>query len=144
MKLYMKLTGDYFSRNEWGELYDNPDSVDGKELARYQGDIQKGMDHYREGDSERGLMEYYDEPGEIGDKVQRAEFDVEFREGQLWGVAKCQIIGELTPRKRRASLSTSQARHRTVGAKALNSRISICSAATSSMSTFGMATTGPL
>ena len=36
LKLYMKLTGDYFSRNEWGELYDNPDSVDGKELARYR------------------------------------------------------------------------------------------------------------
>ena len=97
LKLYMKLTGDCFSRNEWGELYDAPDPVDGKELARYQGDIQKGMDQYREGDPERGLMEYYDEPGEIGDKVQKAEFDVEFREGRLWGVAKCQILGELTP-----------------------------------------------
>lgn len=25
LKLYMKLTGDYFSRNEWGELYDKQD-----------------------------------------------------------------------------------------------------------------------
>lgn len=100
VKLYMKLTGDYFSRNEWGELYDDPDPVDGKELAQYQGDIQKRMDHYREGDPERGLMEYYDEPGELGDKVQKVEFDVEFREGQLWGVAKCQVLGELTPREK--------------------------------------------
>lgn len=97
LKLYMKLTGDYFSHNEWGELYDDPDPVDGKELVRYQGDIQRAMDHYREGDPERGLMEYYDELVEVVDKVQKAEFDVEFRDGQLWGVAKCQILDELTP-----------------------------------------------
>ncbi len=99
LKLYMKLTGDYFSRYEWGDLTNEPDSLDGKTLAQYQGDIQKKMDHYRKGDPERGLMEYYDEPGKLGDKVQKAEFDVEFRKGQLWGVARCQILGELTPRE---------------------------------------------
>lgn len=100
LKLYMKLNGDLFSRNEWGDLYDEPDSVDGKTLVQYQGDIQKTIDQYRGDDPERGLMEYYDEPGEIGDKVHKAEFDVEFREGQLWGVAKCQVVGELTPREK--------------------------------------------
>ncbi len=102
LKLYMKLTGDHFSRDEWGNLYDEPDSIDGEELARYQGDIQKRMDHYRDGDPERGLMEYYDEPGELGDKVQKAEFDVEFRDGQLWGIVKCQVLGNLTPLEKEA------------------------------------------
>ena len=102
LKLYMKLTGDHFSRDEWGNLYDEPDSIDGEELARYQGDIQKRMDHYRDGDPERGLMEYYDEPGELGDKVQKAEFDVEFRDGQLWGIVKCQVLGNLAPLEKEA------------------------------------------
>ena len=44
-------------------------------------------------------MAYYGRDDEIDRKVRSYNFNVEVRNGKLWGVAECQIIGELTERE---------------------------------------------
>ena len=41
-------------------------------------------------------MHWYDKQNSVDAKVRSAEFTVEARNGQLWGVAECQVVGELT------------------------------------------------
>ena len=47
-------------------------------------------------DTKRGLMEYYDKLDSVNFKVKSYVFDVEERDGVLWGVAECEVYGELT------------------------------------------------
>ena len=42
-------------------------------------------------------MAYFDGPDSVDQKVQSCFFTAEVRDGQLWGVAKCKVRGELTP-----------------------------------------------
>ena len=44
----------------------------------------------------RGIMYWYRKPDSVNDKVHSVVFDVEQRHGRLWGVAECQISGELS------------------------------------------------
>ena len=48
-------------------------------------------------EKERGLMHWYHDKDSVEQKVRSAVFTVEERDRKLWGVAECQVAGELTP-----------------------------------------------
>ena len=100
LKLYMPLTADLYTRNEYGEMEDNCTLLDGKMLRCYEGEILKALVNNRTPEeSERGIMHWYDRDDGISQKVRSAVFTVEDRNGQLWGVAECRVAGTLTPKE---------------------------------------------
>ena len=97
MKLYMPLTADLFESDEWGELEPEPTELSGRELRVYEGAILKALINNRmPEESERGIMHWYDGNDSVEAKVKSAVFTVEEREGKLWGVAECRVVGSLT------------------------------------------------
>ena len=98
MKLYMPLTADAFYYNEYGDMEDESYPLDGRELLSHQGDILAALVNNRmPEEAERGIMHWYDGNDSVDDKVRSAVFTVEERDGKLWGVAECQVVGTLTP-----------------------------------------------
>lgn len=47
-------------------------------------------------------MRWYDKQDGVNMKVQSVVFDVESRDGQLWGVAECKVLAELLPEEKEA------------------------------------------
>ena len=100
LKLYMPMTATYYDE-------DDPEqdiTMDSREAAQYAPQIINALRSERrwlenEGpeEAERGLMAYFDGPDSVDQKVQSCFFTAEVRDGQLWGVAKCKVRGELTP-----------------------------------------------
>lgn len=45
-------------------------------------------------------MRWYDKEDSVNKKVQSVRFDVESRNGQLWCIAECRMIGELLPEEK--------------------------------------------
>ena len=43
LKLYFPLHGELYTRNEWGDLVDDPEELAGSELAPYLGDIREAL-----------------------------------------------------------------------------------------------------
>ena len=83
-------------RNEWGDLADDPEELAGSELAPYLGDIREALQENKlPEERERGLMYWYRESDALTWKVKSAFFDVELHDGQLWGVADCEILEPL-------------------------------------------------
>ena len=98
LKLYMPLTADFYGRDEWGDIDEAGEEWDGRTLMAYEDQILGAMVKTRmPEEKERGLMHWYEEQDSINDKVRSAEFTAEVRDGQLWGVVECRVIGDLTP-----------------------------------------------
>ena len=98
LKLYMPLTAEFYSQDEWGDLPEEGVAWDGCPLLNYKDQILGALMNERlPEERERGLMHWYDEQDSLNAKVRSAVFAVEERNDQLWGVAECQVIGELSP-----------------------------------------------
>lgn len=97
MKLYMPLTADIYSYDDYGDPEDSS-QVDGRYLRVHENIIIGAMLKNRvPEEAERGIMHWYQEPDSVNDKVRSVVFTAESRNGQLWGVAECQVVGALTP-----------------------------------------------
>ena len=98
LRLYMPLTADFYPRDEWGQPGEIAETWDGRMLLGYQDQILGALIKNRApAEKERGIMYWYDRLDSVNTKVRSAEFTAEVRDGQLWGVAECQVVGELTP-----------------------------------------------
>ena len=98
MKLYMPLTADAFYYNEYGDMEDESYPLDGRELLSHQSDILAALVKNRmPEEAERGIMHWYGQNDSVDDKVKSVVFTAEERDGQLWGVAECRVVGTLTP-----------------------------------------------
>jgi len=77
--------------NEWGDCLDeDPMPVSDWEAVSYAGLIREALLKKRTPEeAERDLMLYHREKDSLSAKVQSFQFDVEVREGKLWGVAEC-------------------------------------------------------
>ena len=96
LKLYFPLHGNLYTRNEWGDLADDPEELAGCDLTPYLGDIREALqENQLPEERERGLMHWYRESDALSWKVKSAFFDVEEHDGQLWGVADCQLLESL-------------------------------------------------
>ena len=97
LKLYMPLTAELYEPDEWGDMPEEAERLTGGELASYEDKIRSALFKSRMQEEQvRGIMHWYRKPDSVNDKVHAAVFDVEQRHGRLWGVAECQISGELS------------------------------------------------
>lgn len=98
LKLYMPMTVDRFESDGWGGTENEPTELSNYEAVRYVDNINAAL--RRENlpvEAERGLMHYYGKNDDIDRKVRKVTFSAEVRDQKLWGVAECQVAGELTP-----------------------------------------------
>ena len=68
----------------------------GGDLSPYLGDIREALqENQLPEEQERGLMHWYGKSDALSWKVKSTFFDVEIQDGQLWGVADCQLLESL-------------------------------------------------
>ena len=97
MKLYMPLTAEVYYQNEYGDIEDESYFLDGRDLAVHEGVIMAALVKERmPEESESGIMHWYGEDDSVNEKVKSVVFTAEVRDHQLWGVAECRVVGELT------------------------------------------------
>ena len=78
-------------------MQEEPELLTGHDLTAYEDHIRSALVKYRmPEETTRGIMHWYDTPDSVNDKVRSVTFDVERRNGKLWGIAECQISGELS------------------------------------------------
>lgn len=98
MKLYMPLTADHYLRNEWGDMDDESELLEGRELRPFADRIMAALVKNRKPEeSESGIMHWYNEEDSVNEKVKSVVFTAEERNDKLWGVAECRVVGTLTP-----------------------------------------------
>lgn len=97
MKFYMPLTADIYERDDWGDMENEPTELTGREILAYEDAIIAALAKKRAPEeSERGIMHWYHENDAVNKKVKSCVFTAEARNGKLWGVAECRVVGELT------------------------------------------------
>ena len=75
LKLYMPLTADLYTRNEYGEMEDDCTQLDGRSLRCYEGEILRALINNRmPEESESGIMHWYGKDD-----------------------SECRVVGTLTP-----------------------------------------------
>lgn len=100
LKLYMPLTADLYGYDAYGDLENDSCRLDGRDLRAQEDSILSALIKNRTPEeAERGIMHWYDKNDTVDAKVRSAVFSVEARDGQLWGVAECQVVGTLTPKE---------------------------------------------
>ena len=78
-------------------MQEEPELLTGHDLTAYEDHIRSALVKYRmPEETTRGIMHWYDTPDSVNDKVRSVTFNVERRNGKLWGIAECQISGELS------------------------------------------------
>lgn len=93
----MPLTASFYARNEWGDWDETGEEWDGRTLLDYEDRILGAMVRNRvPEEAEWGLMHWCDKEF-LDVKVRSAVFTAEARDGRLWGVAECQVVGQLSP-----------------------------------------------
>lgn len=98
LKLYMPLTADLYERDEWGDISYDSTELDSRDLVPYADTILGALIKNRvPEEKERGLMHWYGKQDSVDAKARSAELTVETRNGQLWGVAECRVVGSLSP-----------------------------------------------
>ena len=98
LKLYMPMTVDRFESDGWGGTEDEPTELSNYDAVRYVDSINAALRRENlPAEAERGLMHYYGKNDEVDRKVRKVSFAAEVRDQKLWGVAECQVAGELTP-----------------------------------------------
>lgn len=90
---YMPMTVNAERVDEWGDyINDEPERLTDQESIDYADIIRDAILKARmPEESERGLMIYCDKDDSINAKVQSLRFDVDVRQGKLWGVAECEL-----------------------------------------------------
>lgn len=87
--------------DDWGDLEEYGSDLTGRELMDYEASIREAiLENQMPEEKERGLMRWYDKTDGVNGKVRSVVFDVESRNGQLWGVARCQVNGTLFPEEK--------------------------------------------
>lgn len=98
LKLYMPLTADFYGRSEYGDMESDSIPLDGHDLRSHEDIIMAALVKNRmPEEAERGIMHWYHENDSVNDKVKSVVFTAEKRNGRLWGVAECQVVGTLSP-----------------------------------------------
>ena len=102
LKLYMPLTADLYTADEDGNVgvETEREPLDGSALRQYEAEIAAALKRERiPREEDRGVMRWYDKADAVDDKVRSVVFELEERDGRLWGVAECKVQSELTERE---------------------------------------------
>ena len=98
MKLYMPLSADLYQSDDYGDMEPDGTPLEGKDLRAYEDAILAALVKNRmPEETERGIMHWYGRNDSVDDKVKSVVFTAEERNGRLWGVAECRVVGTLTP-----------------------------------------------
>lgn len=98
LKFYFPIWANIGKTDEDEDWTDDISTLDGPELIEYKEDILKAiLDDRSPIECQQGIMRWYHDRDAVSEKVQSALFTVEERDGQLWGVADCQVRGKLSP-----------------------------------------------
>ena len=97
LMLYMPLTADLYEPDDYGCMDEDGVTLYGRDLLGYESEILSALKRGRAPEEEeRGIMRWYHKNDAVADKVRSVVFDLDEREGRLWGVAECKVQGKLT------------------------------------------------